>query len=66
MIHYNCSHSYKHIIIYNASMYDRIVSDAYIISNNSGRFHIRAVYNCPVLYIYLIAHAYAVYVPPYY
>ncbi len=43
-------------------MYNCIVSNAHIISNNSAGLQVSTVYNGAILHIYLVAHAYNVHI----
>jgi hypothetical protein len=47
-------------------MYNCIVSNAHIISNNGAGFLVSAMNNGTVLHIYLVAHAYDIYIAPNY
>ena len=57
IIHHNGTHAHQHIIIYNAAMYNCIVSDANIISDGGARFLVSAVDYGTILHVYLVAHA---------
>lgn len=63
-IHYNGAHAYKYMIMQGTAVHQRIVANAYMITNNRGGFFVGTMDDCSVLNIYSIANAYAVYISP--
>src|SRR5215471_4974162 len=66
MVHNNGTHANQHIISHRAPMYNGVMTNRNIITNNCLCALKGAMNNCSVLNIHLIPYPDAVYISPYY
>ena len=64
VVHHNRAHANQYIIVQNAAMYQRIVSDADIVANDGFRPFVRAMNHRPILNIDPIANPNPIHVGP--
>src|SRR5688500_15995374 len=64
-IHNDRTHTDQYLVLYRASMNNRIMPDRYIISNDGLRLFKRTVDHCTILYIHPVTNANSIDVSPY-
>lgn len=62
IVQYYGPHTDEYVVVYGASVYNGIMSYGYVIAYAGRRFFVCGMYGGIILYVYLIAHFYVMYV----